>query len=230
MNLDFLLVVFLSILALWALRLGLSALRPALCLTFFLLFFAPWPQAALADIYGYRDKDGFLRFLPAGNDRKSGEQSASTGKGDPGGTVEGIIHRASMLYNVEPPLLKAMIKVESDFDHMAVSRKGAMGLMQLMPETARDMDVSDPFDPAENITGGTRYLSLLLERFKHDLRLTLAAYNAGPERVASCGGVPPILETRAYVSRVMRVYERYKGKEVARRGDTAITAYKVREH
>ena len=159
-----------------------------------------WSPSALADIYGYRDKDGSLRFQPAGVGPEFGKQGQFAGKGDCSVAVEGIIHQAASRFKVEPCLLKAMIKVESDFDQRAVSAKGAMGLMQLMPQTARDMDVKDPFDPSENIAGGTRYLSLLLDRFKHDVRLTLAAYNAGPERVEAYGGIPPIEETRAYIT------------------------------
>jgi soluble lytic murein transglycosylase-like protein len=127
--------------------------------------------------------------------------------------VEGIIHRAASRFRVAPSLLKAMIKVESDFDQRAVSDKGAMGLMQLMPQTVRDMDVKDPFDPIENIAGGTRYLSLLMDRFKHDLRLSLAAYNAGPEKVEAYGGIPPIEETQVYVRRVLSAYRQYGGKD-----------------
>jgi len=85
--------------------------------------------------------------------------------------------------------------------------------MQLMPQTARDMDVKDPFDPIENVAGGTRYLSLLLDRFKHDLRLTLAAYNAGPDKVEAYGGIPPIEETQTYVKRVLSAYRLYRGKD-----------------
>lgn len=197
-------------------RLAPCAPRPILALAVLLVFLAQWPNIALADIYGYRDKDGFLRFLPAGAGHKSGKLFSFAGRGDPGGAVEWIIHQAAVRFEVEPSLLKAIIKVESDFDHLAVSQKGAMGLMQLMPETALDMDVKDPFDPRENIAGGTRYLTRLMERFKHDLRLTLAAYNAGPEKVEAHGGIPPIRETQAYVRRVMNTYNQYKGKDLSR--------------
>jgi soluble lytic murein transglycosylase-like protein len=189
------------------------ALRRILCLAVLFILLLPWSPSAFADIYGYRDKDGFLRFLPAGVGARSGKQGAFAGKGDCSVAVEGIIQQAASRFKVEPCLLKAMIKVESDFDHRAVSQKGAMGLMQLMPQTVRDMDVKDPFDPIENIAGGTRYLSLLLDRFKHDLRLTLAAYNAGPEKVEAYGGIPPIEETQAYVTRVLSAYRLYRDKD-----------------
>lgn len=172
----------------------------------------PWSPSARGDIYGYRDKDGSLRFLPDGVSPRSTKPGQSAVKGDCSAAIESIIQKAASRFKVEPSLLRAMIKVESDFDRSAVSNKGAMGLMQLMPQTAREMDVKDPFDPIENIAGGTRYLSLLLERFKNDLRLTLAAYNAGPEKVEAYGGIPPIEETQSYVRRVLRAYRLFIGE------------------
>jgi soluble lytic murein transglycosylase-like protein len=211
---------------LFTLDIHLHALRPA---PYFLrpillvavLFILPtlWLPSVHADVYGYMDKDGFLRFLPAQAGARPCNQGALAGKGGCSAAVEGIIHRAASRFKVEASLLKAMIKVESDFDQRAVSHKGAMGLMQLMPQTARDMDVKDPFDPNENISGGTRYLSLLLDRFKHDLRMTLAAYNAGPEKVEAYGGIPPIQETKSYVRRVLSAYMLYKGKGPSRHGE-----------
>ena len=114
------------------------------------------------------------------------------------------------MFKIEPFLIKAVIKAESDFDNRAVSRKGAQGLMQLMPDTANDMKVNDPLSPEENIFGGTRYLSLLLERFKNNRRLALAAYNAGPETVEEYGGIPPFPETRTFVKRVLRYCKQYE--------------------
>ena len=108
-------------------------------------------------------------------------------------------------------LLKAVMAAESNFDPGAVSHKGATGLMQLMPETARDMYVYDIFDPAQNIEGGARYLRQLLDQFAGDMKLVLAAYNAGPERVRRSGGaVPAIPETQAYVRKVLGLYEAYR--------------------
>ncbi len=200
----------------FTLDLRLQPLRHILCPALLFVLFTPWSPSALADIYGYRDKDGFLRFLPTEAGARPNRPGAIAGKGGCSAAVEGIIHRAASRFKVEPCLLKAMIKVESDFDQKAVSHKGAKGLMQLMPQTARDLDVNDPFDPIENIAGGTRYLSLLLDRFKHDLRLALAAYNAGPEKVESYGGIPPIEETQSYVTRVLRAYRLYKDKDLSR--------------
>jgi soluble lytic murein transglycosylase-like protein len=121
------------------------------------------------------------------------------------------IHKVAREHEVDPLLVKAVIKAESNFDPNAVSPKGAQGLMQLMPGTARDLKVSDPFDPLQNIDGGTRYLRALLDNFK-DVELSLAAYNAGPGRVAQNGVIPSIPETQAYVAKVMATYRSYKGR------------------
>ena len=116
------------------------------------------------------------------------------------------IAEAAHHYAVPERLIWAVIRVESGFDHRAVSRKGARGLMQLMPETAAILGVRDPFDPRENIRGGTRHLRALLERFRHDVRLAVAAYNAGEKPVRQFGGVPPYPETQEYVARVLSFY------------------------
>ena len=123
-----------------------------------------------------------------------------------------IIMRAAALYNLDPALIAAVIRSESAFDAHAVSWAGAQGLMQLMPGTARDMGCADPFDPEQNIMGGSRYLRLMLNTFGGDLTLALAAYNSGPERVKRLWRVPNIPETRNYVVIVSRNYERYKGQ------------------
>ena len=112
-------------------------------------------------------------------------------------------------YNIDPNLIKAIIKAESGFDRYAVSKKGAQGLMQLMPDTAREMRVSDPFNPEQNIAGGVRYLRTLLKMFNGNLVLSLAAYNAGPGQVKKAGGVPRISETKRYIKRVLSYYDRY---------------------
>ena len=112
-------------------------------------------------------------------------------------------------YNIDPNLIKAIIRAESGFDRYAVSKKGAQGLMQLMPDTAREMRVSDPFNPGQNISGGVRYLRKLLKMFNGNLVLSLAAYNAGPNQVKKAGGVPRINETRLYIKRVLSYYDRY---------------------
>ena len=112
---------------------------------------------------------------------------------------------------LDPDLVRAIIQVESAYRPWAESHKGAMGLMQLMPETARDLSVRDPWDPAENVRGGTDYLRLLIDQFGGQLELALAGYNAGPRAVERYGGIPPYDETRDYVEKVMRLYRREPG-------------------
>ena len=125
------------------------------------------------------------------------------------------IDRAAAFYKVPAELVRAVIWAESAGDASALSHRGAVGLMQLMPHTAGKMYVQDPVDPAQNIMGGTRYLRWLANQFNGDMLLTLAAYNAGPDAVKKYGGVPPFEETRAYVKRVMSYY--YQLKREARR-------------
>jgi soluble lytic murein transglycosylase-like protein len=107
-------------------------------------------------------------------------------------------------HDVEYALVKAVIKAESGFNHLAVSPKGAQGLMQLMPETAAEVHVQDAFSPQENIAGGAKYLRQMLDRFAGNIALAAAAYNAGPTRVEEAGGIPNIAETREYVAKVLR--------------------------
>ncbi|MBM9529872.1 lytic transglycosylase domain-containing protein [Desulfoprunum benzoelyticum] len=125
-------------------------------------------------------------------------------------TYDQYIKRVGSMYNVDPYLIKAVIRTESDFNHRAVSSKGAQGLMQLMPGTAADLRVENPFNPGENIDGGVRYLRSLLDTFDNNLILSLAAYNAGPGLVKRAGGVPRIPETIDYVRKVMSNYRMYK--------------------
>ena len=119
------------------------------------------------------------------------------------------INHIGVRYQVDPNLIKAVIRTESSFNRYAVSSQGAKGLMQLMPETAKDMDVTDPFNPTQNIEGGTRYLRTLLDIFEGNLTLTLAAYNAGPNLVKKVKRIPRIPETINYVKRVLTHYRGY---------------------
>lgn len=120
---------------------------------------------------------------------------------------DSIIEHAARSSSVEPNLLRAVIVVESGFNSRAVSRRGAVGLMQLMPATASRFGVSNPFDARQNVHAGARYLKFLMDRFGHDVRLALAAYNAGEEAVERNGGqIPPFSETMAYVPRVLKIY------------------------
>ncbi len=169
---------------------------------------------AYGDIYRYKDKNGVVHFANVKSDKRY-RIYIRTIKKTPAQYInqyEGIIKQAAKRFGVDRNLIKAVIKAESDFNHKAVSRKGAQGLMQLMPGTADEMDVDNPFNAEENIFGGTRYLSLLLKRFKGDTRLALAAYNAGPEAVESNNRIPRIPETQEFVKKVMRYFEIYRSK------------------
>jgi soluble lytic murein transglycosylase-like protein len=117
---------------------------------------------------------------------------------------ESIIEEAAAMHGVDEDLVRAVIQTESGFDPKAVSRVGAKGLMQMMPATAKRMGVEDPFDPRDNIMGGVRYLRLLLDKFKGNVPLALAGYNAGPRKVTKFKGIPPYKETRGYVKKVLR--------------------------
>jgi soluble lytic murein transglycosylase-like protein len=123
---------------------------------------------------------------------------------------EPIINACALEYGVDKSLVKAVIHAESGYNPNAVSSKGAAGLMQLMPKTAEGLKVSNSFDPAENIRGGVRYLKFLLETFKGDVNLALAAYNAGLSRVAQYRGIPPYAETRNYVAKVLSYQKSYQ--------------------
>ncbi len=173
-----------------------------------------------ADIYKYVDENGITHFtnIQTGQGYEKfiteGTKAVSSGSGKKSYSLDRIddytqiISNKSIKYDLEPSLINAVIQVESNWNSSAVSPKGARGLMQLMPSTAKDMDVSNPFSPEENIDGGTKYLRYLLDRYNGDLSLALAAYNAGPERVEKSGGIPQIQETRQYVKKVLSLYNR----------------------
>lgn len=126
--------------------------------------------------------------------------------------IENKIRECSFKYNIPPSLIKAIIEVESDFNPVCVSKKGASGLMQLMPETAKGLGVRNIFDIEENIEAGVKYFKMMLERFNNSYELALAAYNAGPGAVEKYGGIPPYPETQNYVIKVMRLWEKYKNE------------------
>jgi soluble lytic murein transglycosylase-like protein len=167
-----------------------------------------------ADIYRYIDDNGVVCYTDAPLNRKAvrvvKSESPVVQRNPESATVQRDFHsivvdKASK-YDLDPSLVHAVIKTESNGNPRAVSRKGAMGLMQLMPATASDLAVGNPFDPEENIDGGTRYLKYLIERFNGDLTLALAAYNAGPKTVEKTGSVPRITETKQYVRKVLSLY------------------------
>jgi soluble lytic murein transglycosylase-like protein len=165
---------------------------------------------AVAEVRVEKTADGKVVVYNVG--RAAGEQGgaggsiafASAARRAP---VEPLIERHSDAQDLDPKLVRAVIQAESAFDQRARSRKGAMGLMQLMPATAVVLAVDDPYDPEENIRGGTAYLRQLVDRYPGRLDLALAAYNAGPGAVDRHGGIPPYAETREYVRRVLALYE-----------------------
>jgi soluble lytic murein transglycosylase-like protein len=150
---------------------------------------------------------------------KSGSTKSGSAKFVPAPGLNQVVNSASAAYHLDPDLVNSVIHAESGFNSRAVSPKGARGLMQLMPGTANELGVNDAFDPQANVTGGSRYLRELLERYNFDLVKALAAYNAGPQRVEQYRGVPPFRETRAYVARIVHEYNLKKvaQEKIARR-------------
>lgn len=130
-------------------------------------------------------------------------------------TFQPFIRRLSEEHKVETSLITAVIKAESNFDTYAVSRAGAVGLMQVLPSTAKDYGVHDLFDPEQNLSAGTRHLSKLLSLYEGNLELALAAYNAGEKAVSRYGGIPPFRETQNYVRYVLALYRRFKEPKTA---------------
>ncbi|HEX7233261.1 MAG TPA: transglycosylase SLT domain-containing protein [Candidatus Binatia bacterium] len=170
---------------------------------------------AKADVYAFRDKNGVVTFTNVPNHagfrrvfRDTSRPASLNGAVDSG--YDDYIQRASGRYNLDPDLIRAVIKAESDFKVSARSNKGAMGLMQLMPDTARLHNISDAYNPGENVEGGARHLRMLLDRYQGDLELSLAAYNAGSAAVEKHRGIPPFPETKEYVRRVLRFYDSYR--------------------
>lgn len=139
-------------------------------------------------------------------DKPSGQQNSSLRSGFTQHEVDDAINKAASRHNVDPNLVRALVKVESNFNPNAVSRKGAMGLMQLMPQTARQLRLTNPFNPEENVDAGVRHLKDLLDNYGGDVRLSLAAYNAGKGAVARSSGIPHYAETRNYVKRITQLY------------------------
>jgi soluble lytic murein transglycosylase len=164
---------------------------------------------ASAEVKVGRDADG-MRLIYNEEPEHRARREAAALLPVPVQDWETVIDYYSRDRRLEPRLVRAVIQVESGYNPRALSNKGAMGLMQLMPETAQDLSVGDPYDPFENIRGGTTYLRLMLDRFRQRLELALAAYNAGPGSVERHGGMPPYDQTRDYVRRVLRLY---RGKD-----------------
>jgi soluble lytic murein transglycosylase-like protein len=204
----------------------------AVIFTLMNLFTVFLPALSQGDIYRHQDEDGVIYFTNVPNDSRyrlflrevQKASRATSGKVSTKGLpplmpsyahylpeIGQHVAEAAKYYDLDQKLIQAVIQVESNNNPLAVSRKGAQGLMQLMPGTAKDLQVGDPFNPRENINGGSRYLRYLLDLFNNNLDLALAAYNAGPERVNQYRGVPPYLETRNYVQKVIQKYQSLKG-------------------
>jgi soluble lytic murein transglycosylase-like protein len=199
--------------------------RTWILLIVLILPFSPFSLVtpAQADIYKYVDNEGVMHFTDAPTDRRfkifmrdlkkdrklrTNFRLAATYRNKE--EFEPIIKSLSSEFGVDSSLIKAVIHAESGYNPNAVSPKGAQGLMQLMPKTAQGLKVSNTFDPKENLRGGVRYLRFLLDTFKGDVTLALAAYNAGLNRVSQYGGIPPYQETRDYVSRVLSYQKSYQ--------------------
>lgn len=180
---------------------------------------------AQAGIYTFTDANGVIHFTNKPSDPRyagmtrvryrtpSGNASASVTPliDDAPDRYASLVKQVAREHRIDQALLQAVIAAESGYDPYAISRKGAVGLMQLMPGTARRYGVKDLYDPAQNIRGGARYLHDLMRKFNNDLSLSLAAYNAGEEAIVRHGNrIPPYRETRLYVPRVMDLYKRYR--------------------
>lgn len=185
-----------------------ASIASTFLMTFLLLAI---PGDGFGDIYRYVDAQGVVHFTNTPtNSRYSFYRKESGGGGRGGNQAVGeIIRNYARQFKLEEALIRAVIKVESDYNPLAVSHKGAMGMMQLIPETARLMKVRDPYNMEENIRGGSRYLRLMLDEFG-EIELALAAYNAGPGAVRRYRGIPPFAETRSYVERVKKAMHHYR--------------------
>ena len=177
-----------------------------------LVMLAPFARPVCADIYRYVDEDGIIHFSNVPNHYRY-RLYISDGNMDYQAyfdRYDKIIRQAARKHGIDSSLIKAVIRAESDFDKHAVSSKGAQGLMQLMPETAKELEVGDSFDPKENIHAGVRYLKKQLKNFQNDVSLALAAYNAGENAVRRYGHrIPPYKETRTFVDRVLRYWDEF---------------------
>ena len=183
-----------------------------------LLFLLLIASTASSDVYKYIDENGVICYTDSPLGKKTQKVLVYKDRKPPAVNIKAekspgmktdyshYIQKAAQKYEIEPELIHAVIRTESNGNHRAVSRKGAMGLMQLMPSTANDMNVGNPFNPEENIDGGTKYLRYLLEKFNGNLTLAVAAYNSGPTTVERYGNIPPIAETRQYVNKVFTFY------------------------
>lgn len=174
----------------------------------FLPLKTPAQSSSIALVRDAQGQDVYINVSPAAPARRALTAEAATPP-----LIQTLVRNAADHFRVDPKLVDAMIRVESAYNPRAVSSKGAMGLMQLIPSTAASLGVENPFDPRENIRGGVTFLRSLLDRFNGNIKLSLAAYNAGPNRVAEDGGIPAIPETERYVRKVTSLYRVAKGSE-----------------
>lgn len=203
---------------------------PRICLLFVLLWTllcgATTASASDTRVFRYKGADGSIVFSDAPKSRNGLARTAYRGQygrkpatascvglssaalAERGRHYDALFNIASQRHGVPDALIRAVARTESCFDPKALSRAGAQGIMQLMPATAAELGVTDPYNPAQNIDGGVRYLSWLMKRYNNDRTLALAAYNAGPGNVDRYGGVPPFPETRKYVKRVQALLSR----------------------
>ncbi|MGE0645236.1 MAG: transglycosylase SLT domain-containing protein [Nitrospira sp.] len=183
-----------------------------------------------AEVYQYIDAKGTISLTNVPSDARYRRVDLHPNRLHPVMSVkelEPMISRFSREHRIHPALIRAVIKAESDFDPHAVSRAGAVGLMQLMPQTAVRMDVRDLYNPEDNIGGGTKYLRQLLDRFRGDLPLALAAYNAGERVVDRYQTLPPIKETRRYVRKVLGYYRTFLADDLASSGYVILSSEAV---
>ena len=197
---------------------------PVLIFFIVMLFSTQVTVVGAFDVYHYRDEGGVSYYtnapgpgrtkvrLPLIVEKRYRVPSKSGNFNSQSESYGPIIASASRNYGVDPDVVRAVIRAESNYNEQAVSPKGALGLMQLMPATARELGVADAFDPGQNIHGGVRYLSQLLGALGGDLSLALAAYNAGPARVFGKSRIPSIPETRSYVEKVLKLYNNLQGR------------------
>ncbi|MBF0233834.1 MAG: lytic transglycosylase domain-containing protein [Desulfamplus sp.] len=202
----------------------MNTLNSFLILAVISFFFLP--SISVAEIYTYKDAKGVRHFTNVPNSPKyklfmterrsrsyynrSGTYTKSSSRAVKISAFDPIIKKASLRYGLDCALIKAVISAESAFNCQAISPKGAKGLMQIMPENYNSLNISDPFDPSQNIMGGSKYLRQMLEINDGRLRHALAAYNAGPEAVKRYEGIPPYNETISYVAKVIDLYTQYK--------------------
>ena len=189
-----------------------------------LLLYSFLPTAAKADqIVVLVDEHGHKIYVNTGEATSRVDWMTRSFRSDPSGVsgripanIDQLVQQTASRFQVDPELIRAIIRVESGYDPKAVSSKGAMGLMQLIPATAQRFGVANPFDPKQNLEGGVNYLKYLLDLFGGDLSLSLAAYNAGEHSVQRSGGIPAIPETQNYVRKVTSIYQTGDAPKVAK--------------